>query len=112
MSERIREIDLVKVKIYSDHCHSRVTTSLSITFTIFIGLWILGCTLFFQRIILPEIWYFVIIVLTIFVVFFMGSILREYWKEFKYISDMIEEIKQGNELPKLEELGKRKKNRV
>lgn len=102
--EIVRDVDLLKVKIYSDHCHARITTSLSIIFAIYIGLWVLGGTLFFEQTIPRELWYLMGMILTIAVILLLGYILQRDRKEFKNISDMIETIRQGNELPKLEDL--------
>jgi len=102
--EIVRDVDLLKVKIYSDRCHTRSTTFLSINFAICIGLWILGGTLFFEQMIPTEQWYLMAIILSIYIIFIIIYILETYKKEFKKISGMIEMIRQGNELPKLEEL--------
>lgn len=109
--ETVRDIDLLKVKIYADHRRAHLTSLLSFISALCIGAWILWCTLFFQKVIRWEDWILSIIIIPAIHILSSSFIFREYRKEFKNISSIIETIRQGKQLPKLEELGKRKKNR-
>jgi len=107
--ETRRDADLLKVQIYSDHCLAKLTSLVSFVCALFIGCIILFYTLFYEHLFSPVEWEFSVILITSSAFILIYAIGRDYRKEFQNISDMIETIRQGKELPKLEELGKRKK---
>jgi len=110
--ETRRDADLLKVQVYSDHCLAKLASYLSFVFALLIGGLIIFYTMFYEHLFSPVEWGFSVIIITSSAFILIIPIGRTYRKEFQNISDMIETIRQGKELSKLEELGKRKKNRV
>jgi len=103
-----KDIELLKIQYYSNHCHTIFTSRLSFGLALFIALSLALCAVIWQglsanSILLGGFGFIIVLVLT---VAYLGTIRRDYDESFKYISDMIETVKQGKELPKLEDLGK------
>jgi len=97
-------LELLKIQIYSERAHSRLATQVTNTYAIFIGFIVFFYTLFYENV-LPMFGF--TIGLAIFVA---GTIYETYHirqvfkRDIKKISDMIETVKKGKELPKLEDL--------
>ncbi len=99
-----RDIDLVKIQIFSERAHSRLTSQITNTYAIFIGFVVFFYTLFYENVV--PIYGFSIGL----AIFLAGTLLQTYHvrrvfkRDIKKISDMIETVKKGNQLPRLEEL--------
>jgi len=97
-------IDLLKIQIYSERAHTRLTTQVTNTYAIFIGFVVLFYTLFYENVI-PLFGF-----TTGLAIFAAGTVYETYHvrqafrKDIKKISDMMETVKEGKELPKLEDL--------
>jgi len=97
-------IESLKIQIFSERAHQRLTTRVTNTYAIFIGFVVFFYTLFYENVI-PLLGF--IIGLT---VFLAGTVYETYHvgqvfkRDVKKISDMIEAVKEGKELPKLEDL--------
>lgn len=97
-------IELLKIQIFSERAHSRLTTQVSNSYAIFIGFVAFFYTLFYENVI-PLLGF--TIGLT---VFLAGTVYETYHvrqvfkRDVKKISDMIETVKEGKELPRLEDL--------
>jgi hypothetical protein len=99
-----KNIELLKIQICSERAHVRLTYLISTTFAIFLGFAVLFYTLFYENV-LPLVGISVgIIILLVGTVYEIYRIRKRYQKELKKISDMIEMVKEGKLLPRLDEL--------
>lgn len=101
-----KDVELAKIHVFSERVQTRFTTVVSTSFAIFIGFTVVFYTLFFEKVLNVDIFIISITVLTGGTVLELYRVYRGFRKEVKKISDWIEEIKNGKELPKLEELVK------
>jgi hypothetical protein len=99
-----RDIELTKIHICSEHAHARYTTVLSTSFALFVGFLVVFWTLFSENVLPLEAFGFGVTILSAGTLFEVYRIRRGFWQKLKRISDMIEAVKKGEELPKLEEL--------
>jgi hypothetical protein len=101
--------DLLKVQIYADRVHTKLTALLSFIFAYSIGLTVLFYTVLYQGLgPNPGMTWLVGFVGTwISTLAFSGYILRDNHKDMKAISRMIEAIKEGKSLPELEKLSRK-----
>jgi hypothetical protein len=107
-SDRTRNSDnsaeLLKIQIFSERAHQRLTTRVTNVYAAFIGFVVFFYTLYYENVI-PLLGF--IIGLT---VFLAGTVYETYHvshifkRDVKKISGMIEAVKDGKELPKLEDL--------
>lgn len=102
----VSNVELLKVQIFAEKCHTNLTIKLSFEFGLLLAFSVVLYTLYSEKnfsLVQTGIGFVVVI-------FFCGiyivSTVRGYNKEFKKISDMIEIVKEGKELPKLEDLRK------
>ncbi len=99
-----RDLDLVKIQIFSERANSRHTTQITNTYAFFIGFVVFFYTLFYENVI-PIYGFYICLT-----IFLAGTLYETYHvrqvftKDIKKISDMIETVKKGNQLPKLEDL--------
>jgi len=99
-----KEIELMKIQIFSERCHARLTTQVTNTYAIFIGFVVFFYTLFYENVI-PLLGF--IIGLTTFLactVYETYHVRQVFKRDVKKISDMIVAVKEGKELPTLEKL--------
>ena len=95
-------VELLKIQILSERARQRLTTRVTNVYAIFIGFVVFFYTLYNENVI-PLLGF--IIGLT---VFLAGTAYETYHvsqvfkRDVKKISDMIEKVKEGKELPKLE----------
>jgi len=95
---------LLKIQVFSERTHSRLTTQLTNSYAAFIGFVAFFYTLFYENV-LPFSGF--IIGLTVFLagtVYETYHVRRVFQRDVKRISDMIEAVKEGKELPRLEDL--------
>jgi hypothetical protein len=99
-----KSLDLVKIQIFSERAHSRLTSQITNTYAIFIGFLVFFYTLFYENVI-PAYGFSIGLA-----IFFAGTVFETYHvrqvfkKDIKKISDMIETVEKGKKLPRLEEL--------
>jgi hypothetical protein len=113
-----KEIDLVKIQIYTDSCHAKVTTLLGFMIAYFVGLSAIFYGVLYQAInatstvsfwISVNTWSYGMIV-TVIGTFIIGFVtLFIYRGDIKAISRMIEDVKAGKELPPLDRIGRKVK---
>lgn len=97
---------MVKVHVLSETAHARFTTRVSTGFAIFVGFLVVFWTLFSENV-LPLIAFSVgVTILSAGTIYEIYHTHRTFEKQIKKISDMIEAVKQGKELPSLEQLVK------
>jgi membrane protein implicated in regulation of membrane protease activity len=95
---------LLKIQIYSDRAQQRLTTQIANMYAVFIGFVAFFYTLFYENVI--PLFGFVMGL----VIFLAGTVYQTYHvrsvfkRDVKKISIMIETVKEGKELPKLEDL--------
>ena len=97
-------IELLKIQIFSERAHQRLTTQVTNIYAIFIGFVVFFYTLFYENVI-PLLGF--IIGLTIFLagtVYETYHVRQVFKRDVKKISGMIETVKEGKELPRLEDL--------
>jgi len=102
-----REIELLKVQVYGDRCHNRFISLLTIPWAFFISFSAVFYTLFLQKTMSIIIFLGLQISISAFLVYETYDIRKKYKKDLKKISDIIEKVKNGKELPSLEELIKK-----
>lgn len=107
-----RNVELLKVQIYAQHSHAKLTSVLSFIFVFFISFSVLFYTILFGNLGPTPIltWQIGLTALLVFTIGSLVVILWSYTEDFKKISNMIEIVKEGKELPKLEKLGRQRKN--
>lgn len=97
-------LELLKIQIYSERAHQRLTTQVTNLYAIFVAFVAFFYTLFYENVI--PLFGFVIGL----IIFLAGTVYNTYRvrhvfkRDVKKISDMIESVKKGKELPKLEDL--------
>jgi len=101
-----KSTELLKIQVYSDFSHTKATIMFSFAFAFFIGFSVLFYTLFYDKVLSPEVWGGSLIIIIAFTVYALYVIIRDYNTNLKRISDMIEIVREGKELPKLEKLRK------
>jgi len=96
-------IELLKIQIFSERAHSRLTSQTTNTYALLVGFVVLFYTLFYENVI-PLTGF--IIGLTMFLagtVFEIYYARRIFKRDVKKISDMVKAVKGGKELPRLED---------
>ena len=96
-------IELLKIQIFSERAHSRLTSQITNTYAVLVGFVVLFYTLFYEKVIPPigfVIGLAIFLVGTVFEIYYARRIFR---RDVKKISDMIEAVKGGKELPRLED---------
>jgi hypothetical protein len=97
-------LELLKIQIYSDRAHQRLTTQIANLYAIFIGFVVFFYTLYYENVI--PLFGFVIGL----IIFLAGTVYQTihvrlvFKRDVKKISGMIETVKEGKELPRLEDL--------
>lgn len=106
--DRVRNSDnsleLLKIQIFSERAHQRLTTQVTNVYAFIIGFVVFFYTLFYENVI--SLFGF-IIGLTIFLagtVYETYHVRQVFKRDVKKISGMIETVKEGKELPRLEDL--------
>jgi len=106
------DIELMKIQIYSDQRHTKLTLLVSFVITFFVGFCVLYYTIFYTNLGNPNaliIWQVGITAVAISTFIFLVVILWYYVKDIKRISAMIEMVEEGKPLGKLEDLSRKKK---
>jgi len=97
-------VELLKIQIFSERAHQRLTTQVTNIYAIFIGFVVFFYTLFYENVIPLQGF---TIGLTIFLagtVYETYHVRQVFKRDVKKISGMIETVKEGKELPRLEDL--------
>jgi hypothetical protein len=103
-NNRKYDLELLKIQIFSERAHTRLTTQVTNTYAIFLGFVGFFYTLFYENVI-PTFGF-----LFGFIVFLAGTLYETYHvrqvfkRDVEKISEMIEVVKKGQELPRLEDL--------
>jgi hypothetical protein len=105
-----KDIDLMKIQIYADKCHTFLTVRLSLCFVV-LGLWAVFATVYYQGLStfnFPFVYAGWIGMGVILVIALIASFVywAMYFKDFRRISNMIEAVKKGASLPTLDKLDK------
>jgi FlaG/FlaF family flagellin (archaellin) len=101
--------DLLKVQIYADRSHMKLTSLFSFIFAYSVGLTVLFYTVLYQGL-GPDpgtTWLVGFMATWISTVAFLGYVLWDYNKDVKAISRMIEAVKERKTLPELEKLSRK-----
>jgi hypothetical protein len=99
-----KSLELLKIQIFSERAHAKLTTQVTNTYAIFIGFVAFFYTLFYENVV-PLVGFTMGLA-----IFLTGTVYETYRvrqvfkKDIKKISDMMETVKEGKELPKLEDL--------
>lgn len=102
---RVRDgsVELLKIQIFSERAHSRLTSQITNTYAVLVGFVVLFYTLFYENVI-PLMGFLIGLTVflagTVFEIYYARRIFR---RDVKRISDMIEVVKTGKELPRLED---------
>jgi len=99
-----KDVELLKVQVYAEKCHARYTLSMSLVFGFLFPFSVAFFVLFHERFLTLGEFCILFAVLYGACFLFLLHVKRGYKDEFKTISEMIEIINEGKELPSLEEL--------
>jgi hypothetical protein len=99
-----KDIELVKIHVFSERAHTRYTTIATTSYAVFVGFVVVFYTLFFEHVYTLDVFILGVTVLTGGTAYEIYRVHQAYQKALKKTSDMIEAVKKGRELPKLEEL--------
>ncbi len=100
---------MAKIEIYAEQRHTVVGVLASAIFGVLVSFAVVFYTLFFQNALSPLVYGISQFVLYVFSIGFVIKIVVNYRDDLRKMSDMIETVKEGKELPKLEELSQWKK---
>lgn len=109
-----RNVDLIKIQIYADKCHTVFASRLSFLFVVFslvgvfYGLFYQG--LFTSNFQMMFVGLVAIVTIIIAVIIYVDRERRKYSENWKAISNMIEKVKKGESLSVLDELDEKRKN--
>ena len=107
-SDRIRNSDnsikLLKIQIFSERAHSRLTTQVTNSYAILIGFVAFFYTLFYENVLSLSGFTIGLTVFLAGTVYETYHVRQVFKRDVKKISDMIEKVKEGKELPRLEDL--------
>ncbi|WXG42211.1 MAG: hypothetical protein WED07_15840 [Candidatus Freyarchaeum deiterrae] len=101
-----KSVELLKIQVCSDRIHVRLSYLTTISWAIWIGFAVLFYTLYSQNVLPLVAIGLGVLTLTLGTIYQVFHYRRSYQKELVRISELIEKVKQGNELPRLEELMK------
>ncbi len=99
-----KDVELTKIHIFSERAHTRYTTIFTTCYAVFVGFVVVFYTLFFEQVYTLDVFLFGVAVLTAGTALELYHVHRSYQEALRKTSDMIETVKKGKELPKLEEL--------
>jgi hypothetical protein len=104
-----KTVDLLKIQIYADRSHAKLTSLLSFIFAYFIGLMVLFYTVLYQGLGPSPVttWVVGLIGTAVSTIAFLIYVLWDYYQDFKAMSRMIEAVKEGKSLPELEKLSRK-----
>ena len=102
-----KSVELLKIQVCSDRIHVRLSYLTTISWGIWVGFAVLFYTLYYQNV-LPLVAIVIgVVTLTLGTIYVVYRYRKGYKKELVKISGMIEKVKQGRELPRLDELIKK-----
>ncbi len=96
-----KELDVLKIEIYSEQIHTRYSTTLSTSFAVFVGFIVILYTLLHDDFLALGL---AVGVLTAGTLFEIYRIRVGYTRNLTKISEFIEMIGEGTALPRLEDL--------
>jgi hypothetical protein len=99
-----KKIELIKIQIYSENVHRALNNRLALILAIFIAFIGLFYSSFYGKAITLEALFVGVTIVFLVLIPFVLETMRYSNRELQKISDMIEEVKQGKELPSLQEL--------
>jgi hypothetical protein len=101
--------DLLKVQIYADRSHAKLTSLLSFIFAYFTGLMVLFYTVLYQGLGPSPVttWVVGLIGTAVSTVAFLVWVLWDYFEDVKAMSRMIEAVQRGKSLPELAKLSRK-----
>ncbi len=101
-----RDIDLVKIQIYSERIHASYTTVMSYAIAFLVGGLIFSFTILYESLFSLSFIGFMLLVFTFIIIsaVIMYDVSRDYGRNYKEISKLMEMVKEGKELPPLDEI--------
>ena len=105
-----KEIDLVKVQIYADRCHTSLVLGFSLGFVV-LGLWGIYATLFYQgwssfKISDVYVGWIGMMAMLMAALIVIGISRIRYDRWYSRISKIVDEVQKGKHLPELDKLDK------
>ena len=97
-------VELLKIQIFSERAHSRLTTTITNVYALFVGFLVLFYTLFYENVLPLFGFVFGLTVFIVSMIYEVYHVRQVFRRDVKRISEMIEAVKAGKELPKLEEI--------
>lgn len=97
-------IELLKIQIFSERAHQRLTSQVTNIYAVFVGFVAFFYTLFYEDVIPLLGFIFGLVIFLAGMVYETYHIRQAFRRDVKKISGMIETVKEGKELPRLEDL--------
>ena len=102
------DLDILEIQIYSENSHVTLSSQISYIISFLIGFLILFYTLYYEQKISLTTFSVAVIVTFALLFSFTSKSIIDYENRFKKTSNMIKSVEEGNNLPELIELKKRK----
>jgi len=99
-----RDIELMKIQIFSERAHAKLTTQVTNTYAIFIGFVAFFYTLFYENVVPLAGFTIGLAIFLAGTVYETYHVRRVFRSDVEKISDMMDAVEKGNELPKLDDL--------
>jgi hypothetical protein len=102
-------IEMAKVHIFSENVHEKHTSAITNAYAFFLGIFIVLFSLFVEKAIPLYAFGFGAAVLLVVTIYERYLVEKAFTRDLKKTSELIEQVKAGSELPKLENLLKKNK---
>lgn len=99
-----KSLELLKIQIYSERAHSRLTAQVTNTYAIFIGFVVFFYTLFYENVLPLFGFTFGLGIFVAGTIYETYRVRQVFKREIKKISDMLETVRERKGLPRLEDL--------
>ena len=99
-----RDIELMKIQIFSERAHVKLTTQVTNTYAIFIGFVAFFYTLFYENVVPLAGFTIGLAIFLAGTVYETYHVRRVFRSDVEKISDMMDAVEKANELPKLDDL--------
>jgi hypothetical protein len=99
-----KDIEVLKIQIFSEHIHTRFTTIISTSYGIVVAFSVLFFSLYYGNLFPLAGFAIAMIALLTGAGYQVYRIRQNYMKTLRDISQMVENIKEGKALPKLEDM--------
>ena len=104
-----REVELLKIQIFADYCHTDFTFRSSIGVSGFVGLLLVTVGLVYQNLISLVVYYLTLVIVLIFFSVILSKTYKDYHTNLDQIQVFFTQLEKNESLPTLREMRKAKK---